>query len=280
MRWVICALVVLALPSSAFAGDFDALRGSQTVGPANFTNWSGFYVGGQFGYSNAQTDFSNATSSLTAFSLRELALEEDDSVSAWPVLANNASTSGTTYGGFAGYNTQWQDMILGFEGGYTRASLNTVATSTPLSRFTSAGGNTYDVTVDGSASLKLVDYGSLRVRAGWIYDNFLPYGFAGFVLGRADYARSSLVFGQQNPSTPPVVPCNTTLSPTCVDFSFSDSDGRNSVLLYGWSLGGGLDVALTQNIFLRAEFEYVRFAPLADMVVSVTTGRVGTGIKF
>ena len=37
--------------------------------------------------------------------------------------------------------------------------------------------------------------------------------------------------------------------------------------MYGFTVGGGLDVALTSNIFLRGEFEYVRFAPLADMTV-------------
>ena len=50
--------------------------------------------------------------------------------------------------------------------------------------------------------------------------------------------------------------------------------------MYGFTVGGGLDVALTSNIFLRGEFEYVRFAPLADMTVSVMSGRVGAGIKF
>ena len=47
MRWGICAAVLLALVPRAFAGDYDILRGSQPVGPATFTRWSGFYFGGQ-----------------------------------------------------------------------------------------------------------------------------------------------------------------------------------------------------------------------------------------
>jgi len=43
MRSVICALALLALPTSAFAGDFDILRGPVSV------DWSGFYAGGQIG---------------------------------------------------------------------------------------------------------------------------------------------------------------------------------------------------------------------------------------
>ena len=39
MRRVICALVVLMAPASAFAGDFDVLRGAQPVGYALFFNF-------------------------------------------------------------------------------------------------------------------------------------------------------------------------------------------------------------------------------------------------
>ena len=58
MRWVFCALVLLGLASPAVAADLDldVLRGAETVapppltvGPATFTRWSGFYVGGQIG---------------------------------------------------------------------------------------------------------------------------------------------------------------------------------------------------------------------------------------
>ena len=68
MRRVICALAVLVFASPAFAADLDLdiLRGSQPVGPATFTRWSGFYVGGQFGYGDANADFSSATQPLVA----------------------------------------------------------------------------------------------------------------------------------------------------------------------------------------------------------------------
>jgi hypothetical protein len=31
---------------------------------------------------------------------------------------------------------------------------------------------------------------------------------------------------------------------------------------------------------LRAEYEYIQFAPVAATIVSINTGRVGAGIKF
>jgi outer membrane immunogenic protein len=279
MRWVICALVVLMSPHGAHAADLDALRGSQTVGPAYFTNWSGFYVGGQFSYGNGNTDFSRATQPLIAFSLRELALENEQAPSMWPVLGR-ASADAKGYGGFAGYNMQWQDLVLGAEANYTHSSLTVTSPRSPISRTTSAGGNTYDVTVVGTGTAHITDYAEARARAGWVFGNFLPYGFAGLVLGRGDYSVTSLVFGQQNPSSPPVVPCDFAIAPTCVDFAFRNSITQNSALLYGFSAGAGLDFKLTQNFFLRGELEYVQFAPMANIVASITSARVGAGIKF
>ncbi len=281
MRRVICALTVLALASPAFAADLDLdiLRGSQPVGPATFTRWSGFYFGGQIGYGDANADFSGATQPLVHYSLRESTLENQDLVSTWPVLRSGGSDA-VGYGGFVGYNTQWQDLVLGFEGNYTHTGFSMSAGSSPISRAVTAGGNPYNVTVTGTGQLEITDYASLRARGGWALGNLLPYGFAGLAIGRGNYSVTSLVYGQENPSSPPVVPCNTVLTPTCVDFSFSNSNGQVGALMYGFSVGGGLDWALTQNIFLRGEFEYVQFAPIANIVASIVSARVGAGFKF
>jgi opacity protein-like surface antigen len=287
MRWVTGVVVMAGMmfgvvPGSvpnAFAGDFDVLRGSESVGPALYPRWTGFYAGGQVGYSNTGADFSQATSSLVAYSLRELALENDSKVSTWQVLGEG-STSAASYGAFVGYNSQWQDLILSVEANYNRTSTTVVAPVSPIGRVTSAGGNTYDVDLTGAASLKLIDYGTLRARAGLSMGSFLPYMFGGFALGRSDYTRSSLVSGQENPSSPPIVPCDHVAAPSCVDFAFSNSESKSSALMYGFTVGGGLDVAITPNVFVRGEFEYVRFAPVGDILVSVTSARIGAGVKF
>ena len=278
MRWVICALLILGLAPRAFAQDFDILRGSESVGPATFTNWSGVYLGGQFGYSDAQADFSKATQPLVASSLIELVLETDDVPSQWPVLGKG-SNDATGFGGFIGYNSQWQNLILGIEANYTHSPVTVTASESPiLDRVVSAGSLGYSVNLSGTGTLDVTDYGSLRARAGYIINNFLPYGFVGFVLGSGNYAVTSLIYGQQSSATPPVLPCTPSL--TCVDYNFANSDAKNGALMYGFSVGGGLDYALTQNIFLRGEFEYVQFAPIADIVASIITARVGAGIKF
>lgn len=278
MRWVICALVVLGLTPRAFAQDLDILRGSESVGPGTFTNWSGFYLGGQFSYSNLNADFSKATQPLVATSLIELALESDAMPSQWPVLGKG-STDASGFGGFVGYNTQWQNLILGVEGNYTHSPMTVSAAQSPiLDRSLSVGSLEYSVNLLGTGTLTVTDYGSLRARAGYIIGNILPYGFIGFAIGNANYAVTSLIYGQQSSASPPVLPC--TPSATCVDYSFANSAQRNGALLYGLSLGGGVDYAITRNFFLRGEFEYLQFAPIANIVASVTSGRLGLGLKF
>lgn len=282
MRWVICALVVLALPASAFAGDFDVLRGPQTVGPANFYNWSGFYFGGDLGFNEQQANFSNATQPLVAYSLRELVLEEDDEPSEWPVLGNGEAKA-AGYGGFLGYNMQWQDVVFGVEGNYTHTSLTSTASVSPIgwttpSRVVTAGSYGYDVALTGTGRVTLTDYGEARARAGYVLGNFLPYGFVGAVIGGGSYSITTLANVTQSTLTPPF-PCTFNDS-TCQNFNFPDSVGQNNALFYGVSVGGGLDWALTPNIFLRGEAEFVQFAPVANVTFTLVKATVGAGLKF
>jgi len=279
MRWVVgVAAVVLGLARPALAQDFDILRGSETVGPAAFTNWSGVYAGGQVSYSDLNADFSKATTPLVAQSLIELVLESDDHPSQWPVLGKG-NTDAVGYGGFVGYNSQWQNLILGVEGNYTHSPATVVATQSPiLDRVVSAGGLGYSVNLLGTGSLTVNDYVSLRARAGYILNNFLPYGFIGFVVGDGDYSLTTQIYGQQSSASPAVLPC--TPSTTCVNYNFVNSAAKQDALLYGFSIGGGLDWALTQQFFLRGEFEFVQFVPVNNIVLSTMTGRAGVGVKF
>jgi outer membrane immunogenic protein len=127
-----------------------------------------------------------------------------------------------------------------------------------------AGGNVYDVVVAGQASMHVVDFATLRARAGFEAYNFLPYVTAGISVGRADLVRSASVSGQQNPPPPtsPPTPCGPPQSPTCLPFAFFESEAKNGAYIYGWSLGGGVDVFVLPHVFLRLEYEYVGFVPV------------------
>ncbi len=280
MRWVICAAFACALAPSAFAADLDVLRGPLTVGPAAFTRWSGFYAGGQFGYSSGNTDFSKATQPLLASSGQNLALVTLAHVDQWAPLDSNSNATATGFGGFLGYNTQWQDLILGVEANYTHAPFTTVAKDTPIGRVLSVAGTTDSVNVTGSGSLQITDFGSLRAQMGYVMGQFMPYGFAGLALGLGNYSVSADAFGQQN-SDPnnPGVPCFVNGS-TCINYGFGGSVSKSSALLYGFAVGGGLNWALTSNIFVRGEYEFIQFAPIANITAKISTARVGAGFKF
>lgn len=282
MRWVICAVVVLAFAPSALADDLELLRGSQSVGPATFPKWSGFYFGVQTSFSSGSADFSSATASLIGYSMRGLTIEDADSVATLPILGD-ADSKSTGYGGYVGYNTQWQDLVLGLEANYTHSPFTLVATSQPIENHVYAVGSALvSYYAQGTGSMQITDYGSLRARAGWVVGgNFMPYGFAGLAVGKGSYSVTSLAFGQQSsPPSPalPFLPC--TPSPgACIDYAFPNGSSGNS-FLYGFSVGGGMDIAVTPNIFVRGEFEFIQFAEVSGITATITTARVGAGLKF
>jgi outer membrane immunogenic protein len=271
MRWVVCVLMVFGFAPYAFAADLDILRGSEPVGPATFTNWTGIYIGGQWGYSDANADFSNSTQAPIAYVLRNSTLEATSHPSEMPTLGT-ADQSGMSYGGFVGYNSQWQNLVLGVEGDVVHTTANLNAPNSPIARsgFSDGDGDTYTVAISASGTMTDLTYGELRGRAGLILGSFLPYGFIGAVAGVANVNVTANVAGICDPGS----------TATCSPFTFTATGGGNSAFLYGASVGAGLDYALTQNIFLRGEFEYLRFAPFADVTIAISSARIGAGFKF
>jgi outer membrane immunogenic protein len=127
---------------------------------------------------------------------------------------------------------------------------------------------------NASGHLDLTDYGEVRGRAGYIVGNLLPYGFVGFVVGRADYSVSATT------DATCITVANTLTQGECQGFPLTSSAGQSNALLWGVSAGGGLDWAVTRNVFLRGEFEFIQFAPITNINVPIVNGRVGVGYKF
>jgi opacity protein-like surface antigen len=305
MRWLICAVVLVAFAPGAYADDLDILRGPQSPGSPAFTRWSGFYFGGHAGYSGANANFQGTTQGPLAYALRDSVIESTFAPSQWPLLGDDGDTT-TSYGGFVGINTQWQNLVLGGEIDYSRANMAFEAPSTPIARsLTTVDSNTqaetlYDLSASGSGTLRLIDYASLRARAGWIFgNNFLPYGFGGFVIGRGDFTETASIEGPTATTVPtlistpsgglttfqpaPALPCTVLafgITESCSIFGASTSNSATGTLMYGFSVGGGVDIALMSNIFLRGEFEYVHFLPYNGIVVDLATARIGAGFKF
>lgn len=280
MRRLTYALILLSLASPAAAADLDYnfLRGSETVGPGTYSNWSGFYVGGQVGYGWANTDFSGTTAPEIAFMLRQTALQSSFSPSQWPVLGS-ATAPAPQFGGFVGYNVQFEDLIFGVEANLERAAFNLVAPNNPISRATGPDslGIAHAVTLSGSGTLDTVGFTTFKARAGYVVGNFLPYGFAGFAMGLANSNITATVVDQEFYSGS-VNTC--TAAAPCPIFSFSNSAPHNNQVIFGYTVGGGVDVALTPNVFARLELEFDQFILPQNMTLSATTARVGGGYRF
>jgi outer membrane immunogenic protein len=170
--------------------------------------------------------------------------------------------------------------------------LNTTAPVSAVARIFPSLNN--EVALSATGRLSLSSYGEARFRAGYIVGDLLPYGFVGVAVGGASYSVTTVADVTQSMSTTstPDYSCmgtgSTTPRPpvppgvpiTCQDFSFFNSAGQNNALLWGFSVGAGLDWALTQHFFLRGEFEFVQFAPISNINLPLVSGRVGAGYKF
>ncbi|QTL02308.1 porin family protein [Aquabacter sp. L1I39] len=109
--------------------------------------------------------------------------------------------------------------------------------------------------ISGSANnvnSKLDYFGTVRARLGYAYDRFLPYVTGGLAYGKN----------------------------TINDFGYSDSNTH-----VGWTVGGGLEYAITNNWTARAEYLYVdlgkkTYDNIGDAGIAASTARVGVNYKF
>jgi outer membrane immunogenic protein len=299
MRRFLLAAMMIGAASGARAADlpdFPPLRGSEGLSTST-RNWEGWYAGGQVGYSSAEIDFGHATKALTDFALRNTVLQAP--VTDWQLLSKNHAQA-TGFGAFVGHNWQWDDLVFGLEANYNYINSLASSASNSMSRAivnpagdTPPAGHThtYNVTLSGNAALQVKDVVTFRGRAAYAYGNFLPYVFGGVAVGRLDVARSATVSGNlqddydvtvtQAFGNPPVSVSNVvhhtdiTSLPTA-----SQTEERVNNYTVGWTGGLGLEYMLWGNVFMRGEWEYIRFQTVKDMTVNMNSVRAGIGYKF
>ena len=278
-RWLLAAVLAGVAHGAQAAdlpdlSDLPVLRGTFTDGlSASTVNWQGFYVGGQAGVGTSNMDFTGSTQPVAARLMSGLEMESEQQVSSWPVLGKT-SKSGTGFGGFAGYNAQWDDVVLSLEGSYMHGAFGGSQTNSIERFFTLASGYTDNVTYKATSTFNVTDMGSIRGRAGYAVGNFLPYMFGGVSLGLADVQQTATIFGTQ---------VNAAAAPgfTNVPFYLSQSNGQSGRVVYGYAAGLGVDMMLFGNLFGRVEWEYLRFIGNGGTInTSINTARVGLGYKF
>jgi opacity protein-like surface antigen len=255
--------------------DLPILRGSYSDGLSTVrTVWQGYYVGGQAGYGSADMDFSRANSGQVARLLDNTVIESGMGVSQWPIGIGKSSQRSEAFGGFVGYNSQWDDVVIGVEASYMHGRFfgSQSATVGRLSGAPLSDNNFHAVDVTSVASQEITDMGTLRARAGYVVGSFLPYMFGGVALGNANVVRAVTVTDSWGPTAAAAV------GPDAMSATLSADATQHNHLLVGYSAGVGVDVALVAGLFLRAEWEYARFSGAVD--TSINTARAGLGYKF
>jgi outer membrane immunogenic protein len=235
---------VAALPANA--ADLGRMPVKAPVMAAPVWSWTGFYIGGNVGYSWGRSDTTvTFTNNVNAASVSS---------------GNKFDMEGIIGGGQIGYNWQSGLWVLGvetdFQGSDQNGSTNFLcgANGTICSP-----GNTALLTTSAPVALsfnqKLDWFGTLRGRVGWtIAPTILLYGTGGLAYGGI---KTDGVLSAYNANA------------GAVNTGFSHSATR-----VGWTAGAGAEGQLVGNWTAKIEYLYVDYGTLSGTVISVGTSPV------
>ncbi len=235
---LLSSIAVAALTGAALAADLPSRKAPPVFVPPPIFTWTGVYIGGQIGYQwGTTTPAEFGPGGIFASGL------------------SSYDPSGVVGGAHVGFNYQVSQFVFGLEGDVDGTSYS--ASSSFLGAAPAAFTN-YNSRINAE--------GSIRGRVGIAWDRALFYATGGVAFAdiRTSYA---------SPGTPgvpapvgavalPAIPA----TPPGVD-SFSNSR-------IGWTVGGGIEYAITNNWSVRAEYRYTDFGHLTDSLVATYPGFV------
>jgi outer membrane immunogenic protein len=227
-----CVGLIGCLSASAFAADLPIRRAAPAYVP--FT-WIGFYGGVNVGYGWGDPQVSSI---LTAF-------VEPGPGSAASSAAGTSGSAQSALGGFqVGYNLQSGSWVYGVETdlSVTRLRASGPALLTSASAFAGADAATLQTRTNATASIDW--FGTLRARLGFAWDRVLIYGTGGFAYGLVRLNDGASFSGTAGDGA------------SLVAFSAAGVQ-KDSVVKGGWTAGGGIDYAVTNNLILSLTYLHV-----------------------
>ena len=289
MRWMFYMLLILGMASPALAADYDLpiLRGSSqppapvvTVGPATFTRWSGFYVGGDVSYNNANVDFTNATAPLHNIGPARHA--GGATIHAFPITGNWQRF----FQRIGRWRFSWLQYSMARSYPWRRSELH----AHELARY----GVQYSLLWGHRPQLRVPSWQcyapsrsatrhralrSYRLRSRRVFAPDMSSVTCCHMGSSAWWSEGRLqCIGKSGPD----VHHGVAFPAECVGYPLTcfPAPGKTTRCSGATQSVSGLDWALTQNFFLRGEFEFVQFAPVSSINVPIVNGRVGAGYKF
>jgi outer membrane immunogenic protein len=237
-------------------------------------SWEGLYGGIHAGYGTA--DFKAGDTATELASQAYYASIAQDLATTIAYLPNNLSDQQPLVGAFVGYNRMFDDAMVGVELEYNHFwnSLEGSASNSDARR-RDRGTATDQVSYTASTSAELGDYLNLKFRGGWAVGNFMPYAFIGAVV-----AKQRVVGDYQSTYQENVLNGNGTIGAIISGPNAHNARYNKTGYNWGLSLGAGIDVALADNLMLRAEYQYVGMSQFRGVSTTAHTGRIGIGFKY
>ncbi|GJD63837.1 porin [Methylobacterium frigidaeris] len=291
----------VAAPMTVQAADLDfgGLRGGVEPAPLPSPDvWDGIYLGGHGGWSSASFGFGDVFRSSVAQALRATAIESTLGASGL-LHARDVRRDGTSFGAFAGVNYQFDETVIGVELDYTHLGLKGRSSDEIGREIVDSGGSLRGAYLAGDATTQIKDYATIRARVGYTVAGFMPFVTGGFAIGRAQIAETVAVRGYEYDQA--TYRSNQALADPSQRVyvhnsgykTFLQNDPGNSVLaapdiftpskekiVGGIAAGAGLEYAITPNLLLRAEYQYVLFNDFDGHKLNLNTVRGGAAVKF
>ncbi len=215
------------------------------VVPPPVFNWTGFYVGGNGGGGWGHQD-SNGTDTTSL------------GVSAF---SHSVTSSGGLAGGQIGYNYEFPNQwVIGIEADADWA--NIAGSAGGCATYTSSPFPLLVGTTTGCAtdSGTLNDFGTVRGRLGYAWNNVLLYGTGGWAWGNSSATHTTTCVGPLCPGTG-------------IPFTGGGASASNS--LSGWTAGAGVEWGFLPNWTLRLEYLHLEFDNVATSYTTVITNNLG-----
>lgn len=237
MKLLAIATTVALLSSSAYAADIG------TVDVAPFS-WTGLYMGANAGIGwTAGNQLSD-----TAYHHPEYGLGTFGN--GWFDSQSESRDASFTGGAQIGYNQQYGSFVFGVEADLNYLNTKSNYAATTDQTIYADPNYVYNLTEDLETEAKIEWFGTIRPRIGvTAAERLLVYGTGGLAYGQvkssASYGWHEYGFWWGGPDGDH-------------DFDRSGSfNGSSSGVRWGWTIGAGLEYALTEKVSLKGEYLYV-----------------------
>ena len=191
-----------------------------------FDPWTGIYIGGNIGSGLVNTNLSGTTNGTLA------------GVPFQETFSGSRSQHGPLGGGQIGINYEIvHRVVLGAEADIDWSNIK--GSVTPCSTKTATG-------VIDCASLadKIDEFGTVRARLGYAFDNLLVYGTGGFAWAHETATATETCNGTKCPKTSNV---------------FAINSASYSATPEGWAAGAGFEWRVLPNWLFRVEYLHLQF---------------------